>query len=183
MKNIYIIILAILIMSLCGCVSDTSDNSPVDEISREVKEAMGDSFGFDHRRVYGNGAIDYNFVIHTYDAAVIRDFYNICSELLPGDEEKIVFSVCFEISGGRAVMFSARNYNDVGDVYEGLYYLRILDQLNYYNEEANDLTLYSQIEGIKELHVDKGIQDKADDMGIDWYSYWPDLEKIVVEER
>ena len=80
-------------------------------------------------------------------------------------------------------MFSARNYNDVGDVYEGLYYLRILDQLNYYNEEANDLTLYSQIEGIKELHVDKGIQDKADDMGIDWYSYWPDLEKIVVEER
>ncbi|MBR1471943.1 MAG: hypothetical protein IJ600_09925 [Lachnospiraceae bacterium] len=35
----------------------------------------------------------------------------------------------------------------------------------------------------KELHIDQGIQDRADDMGIDWYSYWPDLEKVVIEER
>ena len=64
----------------------------------------------------------------------------------------------------------------------GLTYLQIYD-LPDHDLEAFDPELYSEIEGIRELHVAKAMQDIADEKGIDWYSYWPELEKVVVEEQ
>lgn len=40
--------------------------------------------------------------------------------------------------------------------------------------------IYLDIPGIRYLRIDKAIQDKANEMGIDWYEYWPDLEEIEI---
>ena len=40
--------------------------------------------------------------------------------------------------------------------------------------------IYLDIPGIRYLRIDKAIQDKANELGIDWYDYWPDLEEIEI---
>ena len=40
--------------------------------------------------------------------------------------------------------------------------------------------IYLDIPGIRYLRIYKAIQDKANEMGIDWYEYWPDLEEIEI---
>lgn len=40
--------------------------------------------------------------------------------------------------------------------------------------------IYLDIPGIRYLRIDKAIQDKANEIGIDWYDYWPDLEEIEI---
>ena len=96
-------------------------------------------------------------------------------------DEHISCAVQFYGSGRQKGMFYLQNFNDAGEMYDSMRYLGIGDSSEV-NEQAANPALYSEIEGIKELHVDKSIQDKADDMGIDWYNYWPDLETVVIED-
>ncbi len=177
---VIVMTLVVFICNGCGLVSD--DRKPVDDISKKIKEEMGNDLFFWFDEVLDDGARCYSFRVMKVDAGLIEDFYDACNEALNGEKEKTVFCVDYFLPGGGASLFYLQNYNDDGDTYDNVSYLCIRDQTKW-NEEVCDPSLYSQIKGIKELHVDKGIQEKADDMGIDWYSYWPDLEKVVVEER
>ena len=181
MKKIMMILAVVIyILLLVGCGLTPDSSPPVDDISKKIKKEMGEDFLFRYRKVLDDGTIMYSYRTMNFDAEKIKDFCDICNEVLPEDE-RVTFCVNLYLSGGGAPMFYLQNYND-DEICDRLCYLQIDDQ-SYFNEATCDPTLYSQIEGIKELHVDKGIQDKADDMGIDWYSYWPDLEKVVVKER
>ena len=44
----------------------------------------------------------------------------------------------------------------------------------------DDLSIYSKFKGIKYLTVTDIIQEQADEQGIDWYEYWPELENIEI---
>ena len=46
----------------------------------------------------------------------------------------------------------------------------------------NDLNVYKNIDGIKHLVVTNFIQTLADEKGIDWYEWWPELEDVTVME-
>ena len=185
-KEYYIVFIIISVFTiLVGCRDHgSSDVKPDDKISKMVKETVTDDFYYKGHKE-NNNELHYNFEIKSLDTSAIGKFAEICNESMPAEEIKISYLVSFHIMGGSATMFVMSNYDIRSDddaISDKLYYLWIRDQIDF-NEEACDPTLYSQIEGIKELHVDKAIQEKADDMGIDWYSYWPDLEKVVVEER
>ncbi|MCR5251108.1 MAG: hypothetical protein K6E50_10930 [Lachnospiraceae bacterium] len=165
---------------LSGC-RDTGAYSkkPDDSISRMIMETIGDDYSFRYHEENDDKTF-YNFEIITMEPSTVSDFVDACNNALPEKKEKISFIVSFHIMGGFATMFVVRNYDDVGEIYDSISYLYILDQMDF-NEAFCDPTLYSEIEGIKVLHVDKAIQDKADAMRVDWFSYWPELEKIVVE--
>ena len=65
--------------------------------------------------------------------------------------------------------------------YENLECLRIWGSTVGSEESIyNDPATYKDFPNIKCLWVSEKIQKKADEAGIDWYEYWPDLEKVEV---
>ncbi|MCR5129323.1 MAG: hypothetical protein K6B69_14640 [Lachnospiraceae bacterium] len=187
MKKCVTIILCFSIVILFGCGNKGSyDLRPVDDLSRSVKNAVNEDFDFHGLNVDDNGRKYYSYEINEMSAGAIGNLVKTFNDSNLTKGNQISLNVVFPISSGAwAAMFFMQNYSvEEGGIkiYDGMYYLHIKDQIHF-SETACNPELYSEIEGIRELHIDKAIQDKAYDMGIDWYNYWPDLETIVIEEN
>ncbi len=81
-------------------------------------------------------------------------------------------------------LFIVRNYTDgysSSANYEKLQYLCILGT-NHGSEKSiyNDPETYKNFPDIQYLEVSEKIQKAADEAGIDWYEYWPDLKTVEV---
>lgn len=80
-------------------------------------------------------------------------------------------------------IFNVSNYPATDKSHEGSCILTILDRTDQASNVKGvllDPSLYSQIDGVKELYVSEEVQKYAEDAGINWYTYWPDLEKTEV---
>ena len=177
-----------VVLLVSGCRKDFYDRKPIDELSQIVKESVGDSYVFLDREIKDDTNIWYSFEIREISPMTIERIVDTFNENLSPEKTQTSLTVCIPISGGSGgsvSMFAIRNYtlseNGVY-IYDNMCCLSIyyVDQ-DWYDDTVCYPELYSQIEGIRELHVAKEIQDKADDIGIDWHDYWPDLETIVIE--
>ena len=65
------------ILFLGGCWQDNGiDRGPVDEFTKEIKESVGDDFMFRQLKVDENGVKYYSYELMTFDAEVIKDFFD-----------------------------------------------------------------------------------------------------------
>ncbi len=169
----------IAVMLLSGCmVLPSYDHKAVDDFSKAVKEGISsDDFYFDGKWIDGSGASVYDFQIREINATAIGKLMEAANNALPDDGTRICILVSVDMSDGMyATMFQAQNYSDDGTMLDGMENLHIVDQTRYY--WLSDPNFYSEIKGIKVLEVDGGYQDKAEEAGIDWYTFWPELEDI-----
>lgn len=84
--------------------------------------------------------------------------------------------------GKEALVLSLGNYSDFRLDYadfEGMEVARIYGS-DYEEHPYNCPETYISLPNIKYLYINRNIQKAAKKQGIDWYDYWPDLEKIVV---
>ena len=157
-----------------------------DDLYHDAVEAAGDDFYFQRRTVSEDGVLVYDFEAGVMSADAMVNLVDAFNDSPAMSDDRISLRIWKPISRGSwACLCYLDNYHKVGsntEKYDGMYYLYIIDQ-THFGEDACNPEFYSKIEGVREFHVDKGIQEKADDMGIDWYSYWPDLEVVVVEGR
>ena len=184
MKKRWILCVSCIVLFLIGCAHDRmKEKKADDEISEEIIKNAGGAFYYHGRETDDDGTTLYIFEIRSFSVTDIERFVKTCNELASSINTGIGFRVffCSDV-GANPTMFFIGNYNDENELYDGMRYLRIWDQTRF-NDKACNPELYSGIEGIRELHIGKAIQDKADDMGIDWYDYWPELEKLVIEEK
>ena len=92
--------LLISVFFLGGCWQDNGvDRQPVDELSKSVKQAVGDSFVFRQRDIDEEGGLHYSFEILVFDAEAMTVFFEACNDALPVEEKKVSFSVCFYFPG------------------------------------------------------------------------------------
>ena len=136
--------------------------------------------GISERPEDGSITPDHHFGLRSFSAKDIGEFVKACNIATLSESSDICVHTDPE-NRYSPLMFRLSKYRDYGDERGGMYRLQIYD-LPDHNAAAFDPELYSEIEGIRELHVAKAMQNMADDKGIDWYSYWPELEKVVVEE-
>ena len=175
------------IVFLSGCMS-LKDRIALqkDDLYHDAVEAAGGDFYFQRRTVTEDGVLVYDFETNGMSADAMANLVNAFNDSPAMSNDRISLAVWMPISRGAWTRLCyLDNYHKVGsntEKYDGMYYLYITDKTHFYEDACNP-EFYSKIEGIRELHVDEGIQEKADDMGIDWYSYWPDLEVVVVEGR
>ncbi|MCR5210583.1 MAG: hypothetical protein K6C99_10265 [Lachnospiraceae bacterium] len=185
MKN-FIILGAMIAVLLTGCRSHPlfKKHTSEDEFSRAIKNEVGENFVFDEIYYPENGVLTYIFNIKTFDSTAVGNIATAFQSNIPDKTSMVELTVCYEAHpGAYAGMFSLiNNYEEAADENHFILYI--------YYHEGSDLDykvfspdLYSQIEGINELHVDKEIQDIANEKGIDWYTYWPELETVVVEDN
>ena len=174
----------IILCVLVGCGHYTGrDLKPDDEFSESVKEKFGDSFHYNaHKETERYGSY-YTFEIHDQSLETVRNFYEFANESFLGRDEKITVAVGIVQVEGLGVPFSIRNYTDEtideADL-EGLYNLHITHLMFDHDSFWDDLSIYSSFTGIRYLTVTDIIQQQADEEGIDWYEFWPDLESVEV---
>ncbi len=174
-----IVIVLGLICIVLGYCKWLSDNQLYLSVERVLKR----EFEYQGRYKYKDGIVCYYYSIHSYDPDAISLFAKTINECAAVRDSLINVIVGADIGGGSSIIFILSNYS--GDtekkMYNGVYNLSIgCNDINY--DDSHDVRIYSKIESVKELHVVRQMQDIAENEGIDWYDYWPELEIFEVEE-
>ena len=181
-RKIWICLIISAILAGCGHYSGNNLN-PDDVFTESVKEKFGDSFRYnDHEESERYGSY-YTYEICDQYIETVTEFFEFANESFRGIDDKVTISVGIVQVEGLGEPFSLSNYsdesNDKADL-EGLYNLHIVHLMFNHDSFWDDLSIYSKFKGIKYLTVTDIIQEQADEQGIDWYEYWPELENVEI---
>ncbi|MCM1186168.1 MAG: hypothetical protein NC345_06505 [Lachnospira sp.] len=190
-KGIPIILICLLSTILSGCggtLGNIRYNHRADDaISRAVYKAVG------AKELYYEGQREENVNIVRYDYYINKEKEGLAEEVIDAvnvvleqekTKNKIAIPFIEEIPGAGEPMFIIRNYiyaESFSADYEKLQYLWILGtDVGTQESIYNDPETYKNFPDIRYLRVSPKIQKAADEAGIDWYEYWPDLETVEV---
>ncbi|MCM1327184.1 MAG: hypothetical protein NC094_11285 [Bacteroidales bacterium] len=190
-KGIPIILICLLSTILSGCggtLGNIRYNHRADDaISRAVYKAVG------AKELYYEGQREENVNIVRYDYYINKEKEGLAEEVIDAvnvvleqekTKNKIAIPFIEEIPGAGEPMFIIRNYiyaESFSANYEKLQYLWILGtDVGMQESIYNDPETYKNFPDIRYLRVSPKIQKAADEAGIDWYEYWPDLEAVEV---
>ncbi|MCM1535769.1 MAG: hypothetical protein NC126_07610 [Clostridium sp.] len=190
-KGIPIILICLLSTILLGCggtLGNIRYNHRADDtISRAVYKAVG------AKELYYEGQREENVNIVRYDYYINKEKEGLAEEVIDAvnvvleqekTKNKIAIPFIEEIPGAGEPMFIIRNYiyaESFSADYEKLQYLWILGtDVGMQESIYNDPETYKNFPDIRYLRVSPKIQKAADEAGIDWYEYWPDLETVEV---
>ena len=191
MKKVFKLVGLIVIISLLfyGCEisrGGARNLKPDDDLSRAVHDAMADDFYYVGKEEGIDGVIIYEYEIKKKEGNAITEFVNAINDYLNSEQEKITVIVFIAVPGGLRTIFNLENFSDSklekAD-YDGLYSLYIPEVFAAHNNFFHDPSIYTGIEGIRKLNIGEEMQQKAEEEGIDWYEYWPDLEEVIVREE
>ena len=175
-----LILLGLSRMNRCG---DNSPNRgiPYDKFSRAIYREMGDDIWYYYKDKGRSGEKEYYYIIEKCDRDTITRFSKVLNDLAQEEKKKIAIYVEAKNTHGSESVLSLKNYsNDNSEQadYEGFYVLSI--SYPDFEEGLRNPQTYTGIEGIKHLRIDSEMQKKVEELGIDWYEVWPDLEDVVV---
>lgn len=156
---------------------------PNDELSRSVKEAVGDDFYYQGKEESDSGVTEYGYQVKKQEKDALTNLVNTLNDAVKNEQGKIRVTVYLKFPGGIEPVFSVENFSDDGletADYDGMYAAYIL------KPDINDGTIfdspsvYTEIEGIRKLYIVPQMRTQAEKEGIDWYELWPDLEEVKI---
>lgn len=159
--------------------------SPDDRLSRLICEQFDDELSYFGKKT-SKYNISYCFVLEKYNPELIARVNEIINDCLISNSDKERICVSFVLTrtppgnGG----FSFLNYGSDGNVCQN----KIIALNIASSEYLSDLSEYLNpkefigVLNIKYLTIDRRIQQQADELMIDWYDYWPNLEEVSVTE-
>lgn len=160
-----------------------------DAISHAISEAVGtkELYYGGNKRAEETKAVHYEYYIAKAREGLIEtaaEAVNVALEQ-KGTDTKIAILFKNSLPEGEETVFELRNYREDSDSiaadYEKLQYLGILGtKSSSWNNIYNNPIIYRNLKGIRYLKVSQEIQKNADEQGIDWHEYWPELETIEV---
>lgn len=182
---VILFVLAVILLDGCGRYKEVN-LKPDDELSRSIYQVLGENFYYLGKDVSKSGEMWYKYQIKTMEPEMVKELVCVINEYAYIKKtEPIEIIVYTEVPGGLGQIFQMKNYSNdakVSDYSRGMYWLYIREMDISISKEVCQPILYTQIEGIEELYIDKAMQQKAETEGIDWYSCWPTLENVTVIE-
>lgn len=174
---------------LCGCFSlyqTTYDNEKANDIiSQAVYESLGgDDLFYQHTKETSDICY-YYYIIAKEEPQVIYDLVLEINEVI--EQENINSKICLQcgtqVPGGLVADLAFTNYSD--DTLEKPDYQVLKKLIARYPDVSGstlftDPKIYTVLDDIRYLEIDEQLQQKAEEEGIDWYEYWPNLEKIDI---
>lgn len=177
-------------VTACGNDRITIINKEADNnISKAIYEQLGtkmcyrgSSFDKDNEILY------YHYVVDDYeDENLLVDMVEIINEKMI--EENISSRICLVIQevipGGTNTIVTLHNYflDDSGyEPYKTLQSLKIWGAESGY-ETYNEVSTYEDLQDIKAVIVEEGINKRLEEQGIDWNEIWPDLEHYDIFDK
>ena len=190
------ILVCIGIILLSGCGGETPKNKKADDaISKAIYDAMGThDVRYTGKEYLEDGHITrYNYYIcNAFDLRknVFGDIILVANETIENEdiENKIQLSFWTYIGGAGRGIAAAMNYSEMKSEkpdYPGLQHLQIYGSrmgllVGKVNNDIDNPDVYKDIQDVKCLKVTKEFNFFAENQGIDWYEYWPDIEKFEV---
>lgn len=164
---------------------------PLDSISRAVYEELGkDALHYWGKEEEDSGEVVYEYEIMQRDAETLTRFTEAINRSPDSEGKKITVRVYSEfVRGAYSPIVRLQNYSDSNfwrADYDGFYslYIECDDLLPEIDKEVFfDPLTYVRIEGIRQLNITSQMQQTAEEKGVDWYEYWPDLEEIIIREE
>lgn len=178
----YAVILLVLWMNPIG--GREHNRRPNDQLSRSVKEAVGDDFYYQGKEEQDSGVTQYEYLIKKQDKEAVANLLSALNDAIENEQGKIRVSVWAKMSvNGLECVFALQNFSDAGlgeADYDGMQAIWIGEPHRMDEESFYDPSFYTGIEGIRKLSIAPQMQKKAEKEGIDWYEIWPDLEEVEV---
>ena len=159
---------------------------PNDELSRSVKEAVGDDFYYQGKEKYDSGVTEYQYQVKKLEKAAITNLVNALNDTVKNEQGKITVWVGIKIPGGLEDVLYLENFSDEGldeADYDGMYAIHIRKPDTAHDTCFDSPSVYTEIEGIRKLTINAEMKKQAEKEGIDWYELWPDLEEVKVVPR
>ena len=186
MRKCIIVYIALNVLLLVGCGHIRYYNSvPDDAISEAIYNAVEDDVYY-LRKENNNDKIFYKYLIREERGTILKDIAIAVNETIKTEKitDAINIDICYEVPGGTAIALRLQNYTE--DEIKGSECVELEKLIIRSSEEmpddyiCNDPVIYTIIPNIKYLEINESIQEKAEEQGIDWYDYWPDLEYFEV---
>ncbi len=183
-----IIEFVLICLFICSCGIDTGRYyKPDDEISKSITDSQSNSFIYCGKNESKTGEKIYSFIIKKIEPDAVVDFYNNVSSIIRSVDEYVKVGIYGELPDGRDCILYISNYtksDEIKTVEDGcLLEIRNIDHFSYKYDIFRDPQLYTNLSNVKILKIDRGIQKKAENCGIDWYEIWPELEAIIITGR
>ena len=186
MRRVWAIGIALCVMLLiCGCGNAHYKNKKADdELSKLVYERLGEDFYYVSKEE-SQGIVCYDYLLKREDKEVVKEFMlTVDGALRQSREKTIVYLACY-IPGGLENIVLLENFSanslDNADL-NGAKRILIRWPSVSNCEIFKDPEIYTVLEGVQILEIEKEMQDLADEKGIDWYQVWPTLEEMWIRD-
>lgn len=160
---------------------------PNDQLSRLVKEAVGDDFYYHGKEESDSGVTEYGYQVKKQEKEAITNLVNTLDDAVKNEQRKIRVTVFLKFPGGIEPVFSVENFSDEGletADYDGMYAACIIKPDIVDGTIFDSPSVYTEIEGIRKLYIIPQMRTQAEKEEIDWYELWPDLEEVkIIREK
>ena len=115
----------------------------------------------------------------------LYELVNSINQEISKESSKVYVMVGCEIPGGMEIEVILSNYSDESlpqADYKGLKDLIVRYPNISHNELFKNPEIYTQLEDIRSFAIDRELQDKAVEQGIDWQEIWPNLENFQITD-
>lgn len=175
-----------LMLTGCRIVVPYYNHKADDAISRAIYKKVGaKELYYQEKEVLAEtNRICYTYYLNQEKEGVAEAAIEAANKVIEQEKINSRIELIFEgdMPGGSEVVFIIGNFSDYNSTcakYETLRRLTICGtRVGSQNSIYNDPATYRNFPNIKYLRVSEKIQKNADEAGIDWYEYWPDLEKV-----
>ena len=193
--NLIIFFLSVALFLVCWLLvhSLLSNHKPDDAISKALFDKMGrKKLEYKGRTVISNGGdvfYKYEYIIDSNASDELGQILQVVNETIEQEnmKEKIYISFWTEYTHGTwSFAFSLMNYSDESKRkpdFLGMQHLRI-GYDDQYGGPFCDPDTYKNLNGITFLEIShEKWQKYAEEKGVDWFEYLPDLERLDVEGK
>lgn len=190
MKKRILITICILASFLLGCgpPQNYSNQRANDVISKAIyKELGGEQIYYQGKEAWEDNVICYQYILHEEEPDQLERMLEAVNTAIQqeGIEDKISIKGWGRIAGnGLETLFVLQNYSDTKNEqadYKTMKKLVIVGARVQQGSMYNDPATYKDLPGIVDLEVDWEMAEKTEREGIDWYEYFPELEKLEVD--
>ncbi len=176
----------LLVIGSSGCGHAYFYNKKADDsISQAVHNALGDDVYYVSKEERESGSCHYLYLIRKEEKEVLYELVSSINQEISKESSKVYVMVGCEIPGGMEIEVILSNYTDESlpqADYKGLKDLIVRYPNISHNELFKNPEIYTQLEDIHSFEIDRELQDKAVEQGIDWQEIWPNLEKFEIVE-
>lgn len=180
------IALVIIVIAVYTPAHEKLENKVADDaISIIVVEKYGDKFLYRGKKISDERAVAYKFFMLAEDEETISGLINDVNHIIANEHitYKVQLTFCITFRDGLTTepVFSVSNFSDAELAYPDCSKLQTvaiygdkLENIEFYNNPAT----YRNIPDVKYLQLSYNMRVMAAQYKVNWYEYWPELEKI-----
>lgn len=179
--TLFIVVLCMgILFGGCG-KTEYKNHKANDELSKAVYEAVGEDIYYQRKKKEDNGGLSYKFYAENHTEESLHKFIDIVDNNLTNRDDKVIIYLGTYLPGGFDIAMKIQNYTDPSVEKADLSGAKYVSALCVDSSELyNDPEIYTYFKDVRYFEIQRYLQEKAEEKGIDWYQVWDNLESVEI---